>query len=145
MLRLLHRDPNQKKEQAHVYIPKTTRNSSELNQSPPLSTAKFISNETLDPIISIEKTGKQKKGDGIQSLIEQKKQADDVAHFENEKEYKKITEKKKSNVFAEQPHNCFQEEVKIQYVSTSNCSIINLYSFIFISLIIHAKNEFEKI
>ncbi|XP_043469265.1 tether containing UBX domain for GLUT4 isoform X2 [Leptopilina heterotoma] len=55
MLRLLHRDPNSKKEQAHVYIPAKKPVSKE-NDNPSTSSSftKFISNKIIDPINSIK-------------------------------------------------------------------------------------------
>lgn len=55
MLRLLHRDPNSKKEQAHVYIPaKKTVSKENDNPSTSSSFTKFISNKIIDPINSIK-------------------------------------------------------------------------------------------
>lgn len=55
MLRLLHRDPSSKKEQAHVYVPgKNTIVKENENPLPSTSFTKFISNKILDPINSIK-------------------------------------------------------------------------------------------
>lgn len=65
MLRLLHRDPNQKKEQAHIYIPKKVKNTTDEYENPSSSIANYISNKILDPIrlikVDIDKKKKENK------------------------------------------------------------------------------------
>ncbi|XP_033219126.1 plant UBX domain-containing protein 2 isoform X2 [Belonocnema kinseyi] len=65
MLRLLHRDPNQKREQAHVYVQKKMNNTIKEYENPSSSFENYISNKILDPIklIKVEIDKKKKENE----------------------------------------------------------------------------------
>lgn len=128
MLRLLHRDPNQKKEQAHVYIPKKLKNTSkEDNELPSTSFAKYITNKILDPINSIKsELTKQKQENEIRSSQEKKKTLSQVQSDRTERgESKKTAKAKSSPISTVQSNEIQHDEIEIQFLGERNALVFN--------------------
>ena len=130
MLRLLHRDPNQKKEQAHVYIPKKTKDTSKENENLSSSSlTNFISNKILDPIKSIKgEIEKKKKENDVRNLQEKEIASRQVesnlaqkCHLEKSKQEESSLANTSQSSSMDESH----DEIKVEYVSY-------FYFFIFI-------------
>ncbi|XP_051157262.1 tether containing UBX domain for GLUT4 isoform X2 [Leptopilina boulardi] len=128
MLRLLHRDPNSKKEQAHVYIPAKKMTTKE-NDNPSTSSSftKFISNKILDPINSIKsEIAKQKKDNDLR-----KDQAKDTSSSQSKcnpktkNKCEKINPTETKEISNEIRNKLTHEIIDVAYLGERNALLFN--------------------